>query len=252
MFKSGLILFFVLFAAAGAGAVPVTCAEELETGMDSFLVSSQLTFRLLGDFWGAEMRGRGVPFRAPKLNFYSDQTETACGPVVKKMGPVYCSASQTIYLEGSWFFEDSRHTGVPARFSVMFILAHEYAHHITQIIGLYRKMLDATLPKEDHALTSRMNELTMDGWAGIFFGHISNYKVIEERERDEIMKYIFACGDSEQGNCFHGTGIERLNWFRKGFRTRRLEEINAFTAPELFRVATDQTKAWITDVLFAR
>lgn len=251
MLKSGLIIILILFFASNAEATPKTCAIDLESRMETFLQRTQLILRLLTDFWGTEMRARKIPFQPPRLHFYSEQADTPCGPIRSSMGPLYCSTSRSIYLDSAWFFEDSRHTGVPAHLSVVFVLAHEYSHHISQITGLFVKMLDATLPKEDHALTARMNELTMDGWAGIFIAHIFKYQVLDAAEREQIEKYVYGCGDHENGGCLHGTGAERLSWFRKGSRARRLEDLNAFKDSELFDQASRPTKAWISDVLFA-
>ena len=68
------------------------------------------------------------------------------------VGPFYCPADQTVYLDPTFFDElERKFGGSKAEFSQAYVIAHEVGHHVQNLLG-YSDIVDQkrrTLPKEE-------------------------------------------------------------------------------------------------------
>ena len=88
----------------------------------------------------------GKSYRAPVLVLYRGVTHAQCGGVAQAaMGPFYCPADQKVYLDTTFFDQiATRFRGCDVgskscQFSQAYVVAHEVAHHVQNLMGILPK-----------------------------------------------------------------------------------------------------------------
>ena len=119
----------------GAGGAPgVTCDTETAKLLCDATTSVQ-------DFWTDEAPSAlGVPYQRTQTVFYSGATQTGCGPASSQTGPFYCPADQLVYFDLDFLNQLQSQFGAGGDFATAYITAHEYGHHIQNLIGLSRQV----------------------------------------------------------------------------------------------------------------
>ncbi len=210
---------------------------------DETLHEAAMIWGLLEKFW-AEKLGREVP--VSKLVVYTEMTASGCGLIFASMGPLYCPEDRNAYIDFRWYSELSTKFKAPGAGGRVYTLAHEYAHHIQNVLGTLKPVYDlAALHDGDrpwiasHIYTS--NELWADAMAGFFTGHLF---ATGRMDKDEVTEgaaaaarlgddYVYALLNGGRkmpvNHCIkHGTGTQRQEWFMRGFRSRAANELNPF------------------------
>ena len=133
----GLFLGFDPAALLGdmPGQVPVPPAEdtfaECRTGAD---IATNRECRFVAytnsvqAYWEATLPG----YEKADTVMFSGVVQTACGTATSNVGPFYCPADRTVYLDGT-FFDDMLSRQLGARggdAAEAYVIAHEYGHHI--------------------------------------------------------------------------------------------------------------------------
>ena len=70
--------------------------EELATFAKIILAGTE-------DVWTAQFAKYGYEYQAPKMVLYTGATSSGCGAANSSIGPFYCSADQTVYIDLSFF-----------------------------------------------------------------------------------------------------------------------------------------------------
>src|SRR3569833_104629 len=94
--------------------------------------------RIIGsaeDVWKPLLAAQGTRFAPATFTAYDDATPTGCGVGQSAAGPFYCPADSHIYLDLSFFRELSQRFGAPGDFARAYVIAHEYGHHIQNLLG---------------------------------------------------------------------------------------------------------------------
>ncbi|WP_193605433.1 KPN_02809 family neutral zinc metallopeptidase [Nocardioides dongkuii] len=199
----------------------------------------------LHDFWSDELGSRFRP--VDQLVTFTDSVETGCGPATAAVGPFYCPGDQRIYLD-STFFDDvlARQLGGPqGGFVEPYVLAHEYGHHVQDLLGAMGKVRTQQGPQSDAVRL----ELQADCYAGMWARAATstedadgNVLITELTDRDieEALAAASAVGDDRiqqktQGQVTeeswtHGSAASRARWFRTGFEEGSLEACDTFSA----------------------
>ena len=82
-----------------------------------------------------------MEYRKPKVVMFEEVTHSGCGTAQAAMGPFYCPADETIYMDMSFFNElQSRYGAKVTEFSVAYVMAHEFGHHIQNVLGTLQKV----------------------------------------------------------------------------------------------------------------
>jgi predicted metalloprotease len=81
--------------------------------------------------------------------FFSGRTNTGCGDADSGTGPFYCSADKLVYLDLSFYKELANQLGAPGEFAQPYVLAHEYGHHVQDLVGTEAAMRRAQQRNRD-------------------------------------------------------------------------------------------------------
>src|SRR5262249_50626175 len=120
--------------------------------------------------WDEQFSKAGKIYEYPHMVLFEEEVRTGCGVAPSAVGPFYCPADKTVYLDLTFFDEMDQKFGVSkADFSSPYGIDHEVGHHVQNLLG-YSKIVDAkrrTLPKEEFNKWSVRLELQADYLAGV-------------------------------------------------------------------------------------
>lgn len=198
----------------------------------------------LDTYWATQVDG----YRTTNVVLFTGQTNTGCGGATSASGPFYCPPDETIYVDTA-FYDDLRtrfgSTGGPL--AEMYVIAHEWAHHIQNSTGIMEGLDRQTAgPSSD----SVRLELQADCFAGAWVGAASTITnddgvvfldPVTDAQIADALSAASAVGDdriqeSTQGQVTpetwtHGSSDKRQQWFTTGLE-------GGPSACNLFEVAT--------------
>ncbi|MCL3861956.1 neutral zinc metallopeptidase [Actinotalea sp. K2] len=231
-----------------------SAVEGCETGADA---NQDVSCRVVGAlnsldaYWAQALPAAGKEFVQPGAEIFEVSVQTGCGNATSAVGPFYCPADQSMYID-TGFYDDLRtrfgSSGGPL--AEMYVVAHEYGHHIEQITGLMDQAdRTGTGPGSD----SVRIELTADCLAGMWARNastvpdpVSGVPFLQPLTPEEIADALSAAaavGDDriqEQATgtvspeaWTHGSSEQRQQWFLVGFEGGTLDDCNALAAESL-------------------
>lgn len=193
------------------------------------------------DTWSALFQRGGSRYQPPTLVLYTGTTRTACGFGSAASGPFYCPADRKVYLDLG-FFDQLRRLGAPGDFARAYVIGHEIAHHVQNLVGTMDEVnrLRAGSGQTQANRLSVMMELQADCYAGVWAHHADKARnILETGDIDEGMAAAAAVGDdrlqkqagqSIQPDSFtHGSSRQRVTWFRTGLESGDIEACDTFS-----------------------
>ncbi len=192
--------------------------------------------------WGRIFKEAGYRYEEPKLVFYRGETRSGCGRANSQVGPFYCPADRTIYIDLGFYDELETKYGASGDFAQAYILAHEVGHHIQNLEGTLQKVEMAKQramgKSQQNALQVKV-ELQADCYAGIWTHHAhKQYNMLEKGDIDEAFNAASSIGDDRlqkqaqgyvQPDAFtHGSSKQRMSWFHRGLKSGELSECQTF------------------------
>lgn len=188
------------------------------------------------DVWNAEFARIGKSYQLPAMKVYRGRVRTGCGAGSAEMGPFYCPADQTVYIDLGFYDELARTFQSPGDFAQAYVIAHEVGHHVQKLLGISDKVA-AMRGRPDYNEYSVRLELQADFLAGVWANHSRQY--LEDGDIEEAMRAANAIGDDAiqkkmQGRVVphsftHGTSEQRMRWFTKGLKSGRIEDGDTFS-----------------------
>jgi len=81
----------------------------------------------------------GGDFEPATMRTFTGSVSTGCGNATSQVGPFYCPVDSTIYMDTSFFDEvlEQQFGGPEGAFVEPYVLAHEYGHHIQNLMGTH-------------------------------------------------------------------------------------------------------------------
>ena len=197
------------------------------------------------DVWTAVLQRYGIQYVPPKMVLYSGVTSSGCGSANSSVGPFYCSADQTIYLDLDFFKSMRTQIGADGDFAYAYVIAHEIGHHVQYLLGTLSQA------HQQMARTSKVNanrisvriELQADFYAGVWaYNDNRMYGSLEDGDLMEALTCATKIGDDylqkkSQGyvvedSFTHGTAQQRLRWLKRGLTTGDLRQGDTFSCSE--------------------
>ena len=184
----------------------------------------------LNETWEPEFRRAGIRFEQPVLDLFTGGrvTTEGCGSASSAAGPFYCPADMGIYIDTGFYDQLAQMAGTGGDFARLYVIAHEYGHHIQNLTGLAAQVRSAQQqnPRRSNELQVRM-ELQADCYAGVWAG--KNRNLIERGDLEEGMRAASSIGDDTlQRNAgqrinpegfTHGTSAQRMEALRAGLES---------------------------------
>jgi hypothetical protein len=221
--------------AAPTGQTPeqVCSADEVTRFSCQVLASTE-------DQWARIFQANGQQYRPPELRFYDRNDRSACGAAQSAMGPFYCPADRTIYLDTTFFAELQQRFQAPGDFAQAYVIAHEVGHHIQTISGTADRIRQAQSragKAQGNALQVAM-ELQADCYAGVWAA--TEREAMEPGDAEEGLRAASAIGDdtlqkAAQGyvvpeSFTHGTSAQRMQALQRGLQSGDPAACETFTA----------------------
>lgn len=189
--------------------------------------------------WDEQFQQMGKSYQKPRLVIFDNEVDTNCGPANAAVGPFYCPADKTVYIDPNFFIElEQKIGGSKAEFSQAYVIAHEIGHHVQSLLG-YGAVVEQKrreLSKEEFNRWSVRLELQADYLAGVWahYGQ-QKFNFIEKGDVEEAFKSANAIGDDKLQKRFngrvspqnytHGTAAQRVKWYRMGLESGDLSRL---------------------------
>jgi uncharacterized protein len=228
----------------GQGGGPATAdnsqiQKECKTGADA---NSHLECAVVADidsiqaYWGAELPKLGKRYTDVPTVWFTGQVSTGCGAADAGSGPFYCPADKRVYIDLSFYDDLKTQFGAAGGpFVNAYVLAHEYGHHVQDLLGTEAKVRTRQGPKSD----SVRLELQADCYAGVWANHatttpdadgnvliseitdqdISHALDAASRIGDDYIQKNLGNGTVNQNSFTHGSSAQREKWFTTGYQT---------------------------------
>jgi predicted metalloprotease len=200
----------------------------------------------LYDFWGDTLPAQsGTEFTAEqKVETFTGGIGTGCGQASSAVGPFYCPTDRTIYLDTTFFRDvlEQQLGGPSGAFVEPYVLAHEYGHHIQNLLGTMSKVRTQQGPHSD----SVRLELQADCYAGMWARSATTTEdengvvLIQDLTQQDVQQAIDAAtavgddriqqqsGGVDPDSWTHGSSADRVKWFTTGYRSGQLDDCDTF------------------------
>ncbi len=202
-------------------------------------------------FWTEALpQQTGRNYEEATTTVFSGGTSTGCGNATADVGPFYCPVDKHVYLDKT-FFKDMLQGQLGAKgglFSEAYVLAHEYGHHVQDLLGTLGKVRTQQGPESDAVRL----ELQADCYAGMWTKFATEVPdesgepyILDLTEQDIAngLDAARAVGDDRiqqrtsgrvnPDQWTHGSAEQRMRWFKTGLATGTVKGCDTFSASRL-------------------
>ena len=181
------------------------------------------------DYWSAVYPG----YEMTQTQIFTGATPTACGTATSAVGPFYCPADKTIYLDTGFFDQmlEGRLGALGGDAAEAYVIAHEYGHHISNLTGSLAQVQASGQETGPTSAQVRL-ELQADCYAGVWLANAtrdsnSPIRAITQDDLNRAVDAARAVGDDriqeratgrvDRESWTHGSSAQRKRWLAIGF-----------------------------------
>ncbi|MCL8250530.1 neutral zinc metallopeptidase [Aeromicrobium fastidiosum] len=237
------------------GDQSTTTFDQCQTGADA---NRDVTCRIIGtvnsvqDYWSEALPADvSRQYRAAKTVIYSGATQSPCGTASNQTGPFYCPSDERVYIDASFFDElESTYGADGGALAQEYVVAHEYGHHVENILGILAKGQDGKTGPQSGGVRI---ELMADCMAGVWANHASTTEdadgntLLQPLTQDDIDSALSAAaavgddhiqeelggGSVNQDTWTHGSSASRQKWFKTGYESGTVNACDTFATNDL-------------------
>lgn len=208
----------------------------------------------LQDFWARTLpQQTGRDYQEADTVIFSGQVDTGCGAASSQTGPFYCPVrgDMQVYLDTT-FFDDMLEGQLGAQggdFAEAYVLAHEYGHHVENLLGYLARARTQQGPESDGVRVELMADCLAGMWAKYATttpDETGEVLIVEldQQDIDEAMDAAAAVGDdriqeraggtSNPETWTHGSAAARQMWFDRGWTQGTIKECDTFATDQLY------------------
>ena len=201
-------------------------------------------------YWSQQLARSGTTYTKSNTIFFTGSTPTGCGTGETGMGPFYCPTDAKVYIDLSFWSELKTQFGAnDSLFTQAYVLAHEYGHHVQDLLGTNSRVGTATGASSG----SVRLELQADCYAGVWAQHastvagsdgqilisditqadIDNALDTAGKIGDDYIQTKLGSGKVDQSQFTHGSSAQRQKWFSTGYRSGDPAACNTFDTSNL-------------------
>ncbi len=235
-----------LLGAGGAGGAGGTSSLGSDTGdpgaSECVTELEQIVCGVTNDvqeYWAQALPAAfGVEYEVTETVWFSGGVSTGCGQASSQTGPFYCPADHLVYIDLGFMQQlETELIGNTSDLAEQYILAHEYGHHIQNLLGTNDAVERAAARDADLGRQySIAMELQADCYAGVWVG--ARDVLESEAELDEAIRAAEGVGDDRiqqktQGRVdpeswTHGSAEQRKQWFVTGYNSEDPTQCDTF------------------------
>lgn len=245
-----IVLLFALFAGGGGGTNAIDLGTGQATGDNTDLSSACQTgedanqredcrivavVNSVQKYWADNYDG----YRQAQTVFFSGAVSTGCGNATSAVGPFYCPLDETVYIDLSFYDElRSRFGAQGGPFAEAYVIAHEYGHHVENILGLLERGRDGDTGPSSNAVRI---ELMADCLGGVWARNAVDTGFVEAISDQDVADGLDAAasigddriqeqmsGQVQPERWTHGSAEQRQKWFLTGYREGTLDDCDTF------------------------
>jgi predicted metalloprotease len=190
----------------------------------------------------------GKPYQQAKTVFFAQAVNTGCGSADSGVGPFYCPEDDQVYIDLSFYDELANRFGASGQFAQPYVLAHEYGHHVQDLLGTSDQVSRAQQRDPDNANAySVALELQADCYAGVWTKHATDtadargrpiFTSVTQADIRQALEAAAAVGDDaiqrksgvnvDESKFTHGSSAQRQQWFSTGYQSGDGRSCNTF------------------------
>jgi uncharacterized protein len=212
------------------------CSSELEQIVCGATADVQ-------SYWQANLPTfYGATYEPTKTVFFTDGTDTGCGQASSQTGPFYCPIDRLVYIDlGFMQALEQQLVGTTSDLAEQYIIAHEYGHHIQNLVGINDHVQQAQQSDPGRANQySVAMELQADCFAGMWVGDVAaRGKLDSAAELKEALDAAAGVGDDriqektqgriDKESWTHGSAEQRQTWFTRGYNSGDPKQCDTFS-----------------------
>ncbi|WP_156758489.1 KPN_02809 family neutral zinc metallopeptidase [Actinokineospora pegani] len=201
-------------------------------------------------YWSDQFARSGTPYQVSTTTFFNGGVGTSCGSATSDVGPFYCPADSRVYIDLGFFKQLQTQFGAQGgTFAEAYVLAHEYGHHVQNLLGTSARVREGAGPTSDGVRL----ELQADCYAGVWANHatttptangkpliktitqqdIASALDVAARIGDDFIQEKLGGGHVDESQFTHGSSAQREKWFTTGVQTGNPTACDTFNTNDL-------------------